>query len=427
MIRTLFTTLSWLTLLSGLALAGWALWRIRHTPQPQRSIALEALLVSLGFAGLDALLLFALPRLEISFGSPRLPLVALLLGRGFLYIAWVLTRKRNKPQAVSSPHRRHLNSRWLLYLLNLALLGVVVEAFYIEPTSLSTTTFSLPAAGLEHPLRIAHLSDLHIERTTARERKLAVALETLQPDLVLFTGDYLKSSRMDDPAAIQALRDLLATLHPPYGIYAVRGNVDDADMMQTLFSGLPVTILEDAAVPIPGLPQVYLLGIPCCQLGRDRESLAHLATQMPAGAYQILLYHTPDLIESAAADGINLYLAGHTHGGQIRLPFYGAVFTFSAYGKRYEMGRYQVSSTTLYVNRGVGMEGSRAPQARFLCPPEVLLVEVPALPRALSTLSHTLYMPHTVWDPPRWLATWSPQTRRSQSFPPTAPLPDAGQ
>jgi len=89
-----------------------------------------------------------------------------------------------------------------------------------------------------------------------------------------------------------------------------------------------------------------------------------------------LLYHTPDVIEEASASGVDLYFAGHTHGGQIRLPFYGAIVTFSKYGKKYEVGKYIVGATTLYVSRGLGMEGWQLPRIRFLSPPELVLVEL---------------------------------------------------
>jgi predicted MPP superfamily phosphohydrolase len=92
----------------------------------------------------------------------------------------------------------------------------------------------------------------------------------------------------------------------------------------------------------------------------------------------LLLYHTPDLIETADREEIDLYLAGHTHGGQVRLPFFGAIVTMSAYGKQYEMGLYQLNPTTLYVSRGVGMEGMGLPRVRFLCPPEIVLIELGA-------------------------------------------------
>ena len=87
----------------------------------------------------------------------------------------------------------------------------------------------------------------------------------------------------------------------------------------------------------------------------------------------------PDLAPEAAAAGVDLQLSGHTHGGQIRMPVYGALITSSIYGKRFEMGYYPVESSgrerpmTLYVSRGIGLEGGIAPRARFLSPPEIIL------------------------------------------------------
>jgi hypothetical protein len=73
---------------------------------------------------------------------------------------------------------------------------------------------------------------------------------------------------------------------------------------------------------------------------------------------------------------LDLYRAGHTHGGQVRLPLWGAILTSSVHGKRYEMGHYQENGVNLYVSRGIGMEGLSMPRLRFLCPPEITLVEL---------------------------------------------------
>ena len=92
----------------------------------------------------------------------------------------------------------------------------------------------------------------------------------------------------------------------------------------------------------------------------------------------MLLYHTPDLMPQASALGMDLYLAGHTHGGQWRLPGFGSIFTSSRYGKRYEMGLYREGDTVLYVSRGMGMEGFGMPRARLFCPPEVVSITLSA-------------------------------------------------
>jgi uncharacterized protein len=89
-----------------------------------------------------------------------------------------------------------------------------------------------------------------------------------------------------------------------------------------------------------------------------------------------LLYHSPDLAPQAAEAGVDLQLSGHTHGGQIRVPFFGAFFTGSLYGKKFEAGRSQIEKMVLYITRGIGMEGAAAPRIRFLCPPEIILWEI---------------------------------------------------
>ena len=108
----------------------------------------------------------------------------------------------------------------------------------------------------------------------------------------------------------------------------------------------------------------------------DAARLAQAMDGIPADDFTLLLYHSPDLIVEAAQEQIDLYLGGHTHGGQLRLPLYGALVTGTASGKRYEMGRYDLGGTLLYVSRGVGMEGMAAPRARFLSPPEIVCVDV---------------------------------------------------
>ena len=97
---------------------------------------------------------------------------------------------------------------------------------------------------------------------------------------------------------------------------------------------------------------------------------------VPGDAFSVFLYHFPGLIEDVGDLNIDLYLAGHTHGGQIRLPFYGALVTLSRYGKKYEAGEYAVGDTILYVNRGIGMEGGLAPRVRFLCRPEITVFDI---------------------------------------------------
>jgi hypothetical protein len=123
--------------------------------------------------------------------------------------------------------------------------------------------------------------------------------------------------------------------------------------------------------------EIEVMGLVCTHKPLvDAPKISHLQSPITNNQFTILLYHSPDLLYEASDAGIDLQLSGHTHGGQVRLPFFGALFSGSLYGKEFESGRYQVGGTTLYVSRGIGMEGAGAPRVRFLCPPEIILWEI---------------------------------------------------
>jgi predicted MPP superfamily phosphohydrolase len=98
----------------------------------------------------------------------------------------------------------------------------------------------------------------------------------------------------------------------------------------------------------------------------------------------VFLYHFSDLVESLKRVNVDLYLSGHTHGGQVALPFYGAIITLSKFGKKYESGMYRVGETILYVNRGIGLEPRPAPQIRFLARPEITVFDIGPAKRSVG-------------------------------------------
>jgi len=266
-----------------------------------------------------------------------------------------------------------------LWLGNLALLACELDGLYIEPFDIHTTELRLagPTKASGAPLRILHLTDLHIERITQRELDLIERVKALQPDLILLTGDYANVDYLDDARTLRDTRSVLGQLSAPYGVYAVIGSVDGPHVMEKVFTGLPITVLEDQVHPLQiGGQEIDLIGISNYGSTRDGQILSALMQQVPQEAYSILLYHTPDLIEVADRLRIDLYLAGHTHGGQVRLPLWGAIITMSAFGKQYESGLYLLNPTTLYVSRGIGLEGLSLPRARFLCPPEMVVIDL---------------------------------------------------
>jgi predicted MPP superfamily phosphohydrolase len=313
----------------------------------------------------DWALLASLPKFGRSFGPARPPtliLAVLRLPAALLPLPWMLA-----VQAVGT--------------------ALVIYGFWIEPHRVGLTHLRLPTPKLNagRPLRLLHLGDLHAEiAATSRERQTLAHVQAAEPDVIVFSGDCLNLSYLDDPRALAVARSFLGELHAPLGVFAVSGSpaVDRPEVAAAVWEGLDhVRWLRDEVVTLTHEGQaIQLAGLSCTHKPFvDGPRLFQVLGEANAGQpapFRILLYHTPDLAPEAAEAGVDLQLSGHTHGGQVRLPGYGALIAASLYGKRYESGRRQEGALTLYVIRGIGMEGKGAPRVRFLCPPEIALWEI---------------------------------------------------
>jgi hypothetical protein len=269
--------------------------------------------------------------------------------------------------------------------LELIAMGIKGYGMFINPFQLSVSTVPVqsPAFLPDRPLRIVQLTDLHIERFTAHERRTLEIVAGLQPDLILLTGDYtnadyIGSNPSNQPETYLAIQEFFNQLSAPYGVYGVTGNVEifTPYIFTSAVDAPPVTWLrnEVARLKLPG-GDLYLVGVNYSN-NLDPQQVTRLMAEVPAGAYSILLYHKPFLATQAAEAGADLFLAGHTHGGQIRLPWIGSPFHSNLPGSQEDVGLGVLSSTVIYVNRGIGMEGLGLPRIRINCPPEIVLLEL---------------------------------------------------
>ncbi len=335
---------------------------------PWGQMALQAAIgVALGLFILgDGISLSLLPRRGRSYGPVTPPLLALALLR--MTVAFALGSLWPTPPVAAAA-----------VAVQALLTAVQVYATWVEPFRLTVTPLEVASPKLQQGerLRALHLSDLHFEGWTPRERQLLDIARSLAPDLIFLTGDYLNLSSVDDGEAHEGARALLAELASLAPTYAVIGSppVDRAGVVPEIFAGLPIRWLNDevAEVEMKG-HRFHLVGVRCTADHRRDGARLRSLLPGPPKAFTVLLYHSPDLFPPAAELGIDLHLAGHTHGGQLRLPLFGAIVTSSAFWKRYEAGLYRRGGATLYVSRGIGVEGKGAPRARFLAPPEVVLV-----------------------------------------------------
>ena len=108
----------------------------------------------------------------------------------------------------------------------------------------------------------------------------------------------------------------------------------------------------------------------------NEPALLPALEKVPRGRFTVLVHHYPETVDMMAGWGADLVLAGDTHGGQVRLPFVGPLVRISRYGRYRDIGLHRVGKTWLYINRGIGMEGGRAPRVRFRCRPEITLIEI---------------------------------------------------
>jgi predicted MPP superfamily phosphohydrolase len=204
------------------------------------------------------------------------------------------------------------------------------------------------------PVRVAVISDLHMDADREPFTSLADHVNGADPDLILLLGDTLNS-----PRGLKTLRRSLRRMRARHGKFAVRGNWEVwywsrlSVLKGTGFSwlrGRQVTrTIRGTTVHLTGLD--YSDNLSPQTLAR---TMRRLGAARPAG-WRLFLYHTPDLAEQVPA--AQLYLAGHTHGGQISVPLFGALVTLSRHGKRYERGLTALGwRRWIYVNPGVGVE-----------------------------------------------------------------------
>ena len=219
--------------------------------------------------------------------------------------------------------------------------------------------------------RIVQLSDFHISPFMPADeiRRCVTITNQLKPDLILMTGDYVAW----DPAAQGEVVQALAGLHAPYGVFGSLGNheniTDTEDSITRLFAAQGIHILrQERALIRLGGDTLNLIGVD--DSITDDKAVEHLV--MPR-TVNILLNHNPNDFDQAAELGIDLMLAGHTHGGQLSLEFLHRGLALIRLETPYVSGWYEKSGGQLYVNRGIG---TTALPIRVGARPEITVLEL---------------------------------------------------
>ncbi|QJD85573.1 metallophosphoesterase [Cohnella herbarum] len=245
-----------------------------------------------------------------------------------------------------------------------------IEPTWLEVKSVEVTLSNLPRSFAR--LRIVHFSDVHFGEYSEPEllTELVKQTQQLKPDLICFTGDLIDYSTSYISEAIA----LFSRLRAPYGQYAVLGNHDVFANRRPVTQGLSQAgfhVLHNEHIALTkGEEKLYIAGIDDPWVGKPDIDRALL--RIPEGACKILLAHEPDFADEYGRLPIDLQLSGHSHGGQVRIPFIGALYT-PPYGSKYPHGLYRIPDSRLqvYTTRGIGM--TRLP-IRFNCRPELTVI-----------------------------------------------------
>lgn len=281
-----------------------------------------------------------------------------------------------EPQSKSSLSRRKFLKISAVVTAEIALLGGggLYYTTQIEPNALTVTDINIPIKNLPDTFegyRIVQISDIHAGTWMNKERLMTVVnlVNEQKADLITITGDYITRGKVNWIADI--LVEPLSKLTAPDGVVTVLGNHDHwtnpeavREILQTanvqeLRNDRVILERESGKLAICGVDDVW----------EKKADLERIIERLPNDdTPAILLAHEPDFADQTAETGrFALQLSGHSHGGQIRLPVFGALI-LPYLGEKYPIGQYQVRDMIQYTNRGVGMI---PPTVRLGCPPEI--------------------------------------------------------
>jgi hypothetical protein len=275
--------------------------------------------------------------------------------------------------------KSRLTRRSFLGLSAASVTGLALYAGEISRHELSVEQHTIQLARLPDAfrgMRIVQISDFHYAEYTEAFflHEMVARVNALRPDMVVLTGDFISYSPLPRAFARRfapACAAILSGIECPLR-YASLGNHDYyigphyvAGPLQE--HGIPVLMNSAVALERDG-QRVWLagLGSVCEQKADPEHAIPRAVAQEPV----ILLAHEPDILPDIARYNVDLMLSGHTHGGQVRIPFM-PLLDLPVYGRHYVEGLFRYGPTQLYVNRGIGAVGV---PFRFRCPPEITVI-----------------------------------------------------
>ena len=280
--------------------------------------------------------------------------------------------------------------RWLIIsiILSLSILTVIWGSF-IEPRIIVVNEQELDLGKKQEKIKIALMADLHLGpfKREGFVKRLSERLEEINPDIVVFSGDLIHSSlnkeKVDQRIELLASFKYLADKFPTYAVignheYTIgrRGNFkhfyDTSARLEKILEEVGVNYLSNESLLIDD--KIWLIGLD--EVWANKANPTEALEQADDNYPKILLVHNPDFLYDfpIEAQSFDLILSGHTHAGQIRLPFIGTIVPLpTELGRKYDQGLFKIKNTLLFITRGIGETGTRA---RLFGPPEIVVLNI---------------------------------------------------
>ena len=258
-----------------------------------------------------------------------------------------------------------------------------IYATHIEPRQLQVHEVTIVTDKLTQPVLIAHISDIQSDGISDWESAVFERIRLEKPDLVIHTGDILQIQPPKTYSGeLDKLAPLLTAIEAPLGRFHALGDTDwPIHPHLETFAGFE-TLRNDSRTITSGQDRIRLYGVgvrAARAYPKSRDAIVRFREADPH-AFNIVFAHPPDFVLGIEDQPVDLCLAGHTHGGQIRVPFHGPLITATEVPNELARGFHQVGRTRLNTSAGIGAEHAHGlPSIRFNCPPEITMIRlVPA-------------------------------------------------
>jgi predicted MPP superfamily phosphohydrolase len=299
-------------------------------------------------------------------------------GSLFLVCAGTILIFRNKKQD------RRIYLSILCFVTSFLIFCFSVWALCVEPTLIEVVRYEYRTNLVTQPVRVAFFADFQTDRIGNYERQTLNLLRNQNADLIIFGGDYIQANHKEKERRLIEEFNLLlkeVKLSAKFGVYAIKGNQETGDWhdWKQSFVGTGIETIERTRRMNIGELRVVFLSMEDSFLKRKITSDSYVlknGKRIYKQRFVLMAGHSPDY--ALAEQESHLVLAGHTHGGQVAIPFFGPLFNMTiGLPRHWSSGNHRLpNGSILIVSKGIGMERGRSPRVRFNCRPDFVIIDI---------------------------------------------------